>query len=60
MLMIQIAAAVLLVLGSALIFRALLEIDAPTRPAGVARRHLQACGARIRDPPCPRQPEAPC
>ena len=41
MLMIQIAAAVLLVLGSALIFRALLEIDAPTRPAGVVRRHLR-------------------
>ena len=32
MLIIQIAAAALLVLGSALIFRALLEIDAPTRP----------------------------
>ena len=30
MLMIQIAAAVLLVLGSGLIFRALLEIDAPS------------------------------
>ena len=33
MLIIQVAAAVLLVLGSGLIFRALLEIDAPTRPA---------------------------
>ncbi len=41
MLMIQIAAAVLLVLGSGLIFRALLEIDAPARPERVARRHLQ-------------------
>ena len=41
MLMIQIAAAVLLVLGSGLIFRALLEIDAPTRPQGIVRRHLR-------------------
>ncbi|HYN02699.1 MAG TPA: hypothetical protein VE359_09655 [Vicinamibacteria bacterium] len=41
MLMIQIAAAVLLVLGSALIFRALLELDAPTRPGRVARRRLR-------------------
>jgi len=40
-LMIQIAAAVLLVLGSGLIFRALLEIDAPTRPQGIVRRHLR-------------------
>ena len=40
MLMIQIAAAVLLVLGSGLIFRALLEIDAPTRPPASVRRHL--------------------
>ena len=41
MLMIQITAAVLLVLGSALIFRALLEIDAPSRPEGTVRRHLR-------------------
>ena len=41
MLIIQIAAAVLLVLGSGLIFRALLEIDAPTRPGGVVRRNLR-------------------
>ena len=41
MLMIQIAAAVLLVLGSVLIFRALLEIDAPTRPRGTVRRYLR-------------------
>ena len=41
MLMIQIAAAVLLVLGSGLIFRALLEIDAPNRPQGVVRRHIK-------------------
>lgn len=41
MLMIQIAAAVLLVLGSGLIFRALLEIDAPARPQGIVRRHLR-------------------
>ena len=39
--MIQIAAAVLLVLGSGLIFRALLEIDAPTRPRRAVRRHLR-------------------
>ncbi len=37
MLIIQIAAAALLVLGSALIFRALLEIDAPTRPPSALR-----------------------
>jgi hypothetical protein len=40
-LMIQIVAAVLLVLGSGLIFRALLEIDAPNRPEGVIRRHIR-------------------
>ena len=32
MLLIQVAAAVLLLLGSTLIFRALIEIDAPPRP----------------------------
>ena len=37
MLIIQMAAAALLVLGSALIFQALLEIDAPTGPPSVAR-----------------------
>ena len=42
MLIIQVAAAVLLVLGSGLIFRALLEIDAPTRPRAIVRRHLRA------------------
>jgi hypothetical protein len=36
-LIIQIAAAALLLLGSALIFRALLEIDAPTRPPSTVR-----------------------
>ncbi len=41
MLMIQVVAAVLLVLGSGLIFRALLEIDAPNRPQGVVRRHIR-------------------
>jgi hypothetical protein len=35
--MIQVAAAVLLLLGSALIFRALLEIDAPFRPRTTVR-----------------------
>jgi hypothetical protein len=39
-LIIQVAAAVLLVLGSGLIFRALIEIDAPTRPGGIVRRRL--------------------
>ena len=37
MVIIQIAAAALLLLGSALIFRALLEIDAPTRPSSMVR-----------------------
>jgi hypothetical protein len=36
-LIIQIAAAALLLLGSALVFWALLEIDAPTRPTSVVR-----------------------
>jgi hypothetical protein len=39
--MIQIAAAVLLALGSGLIFRALLEIDAPDNSQGVVRRHIR-------------------
>ena len=37
MLIIQVVAAVLLVLGSGLIFWALLEIDAPTRPRDTVR-----------------------
>jgi hypothetical protein len=38
--MIQIAAAVLLLLGSALIFKALVEVDNPTaRPRPLARRN---------------------
>lgn len=37
MLIIQVAAAVLLLLGSGLIFRALLEIDAPTHPRATVR-----------------------
>ncbi len=37
MLLIQIAAALLLLLGTALIFRALLEIDASERPQPIAR-----------------------
>jgi hypothetical protein len=36
-LVIQIAAAALLLLGSGLIFRALLEIDAPTHPGTTVR-----------------------
>ena len=43
MLLIQIAAALLLLLGTALIFRALLEIDASERPrAAVRPRRLPA------------------
>ena len=37
MLLIQLAAAALLLLGSWLIFRALLEIDAPSRPRSIVR-----------------------
>ena len=40
MLLIQVAAAILLLLGSVLIFRALLEIDAPTRPRPSVRPRL--------------------
>jgi hypothetical protein len=36
-LIIQVVAAVLLLLGSGLIFKALLEIDAPTRPRDTVR-----------------------
>jgi len=46
-LVIQVAAAVLLLLGSGLIFKALLEIDAPTRPR-----------ATVRPRPRPTEPEA--
>jgi hypothetical protein len=44
-LLIQIAAAALLLLGSWLIFRALLEIDAPARP-----RHVASPRPRLTDP----------
>ena len=37
MLLIQVTAAILLLLGSALIFRALIEVDAPSRPRPTAR-----------------------
>ena len=37
MLIIQVVAAVLLLLGSGLIFKALLEIDAPNRPRATVR-----------------------
>jgi hypothetical protein len=41
--MIQIAAAVLLLLGSGLIFKALVEVDNPTaRPRSLARRNSQS------------------
>jgi hypothetical protein len=46
-LVIQIVAAVLLLLGSALIFRALVEMDAPTR-----------LGTPVRPRPRPIEPEA--
>jgi hypothetical protein len=39
---IQVAAAVLLLLGSGLIFRALLEIDAPMRPRANVRPRPRA------------------
>jgi hypothetical protein len=45
-LIIQVVAAVLLLLGSGLIFKALLEIDAPTRPR-----------ATVRPRPHPAEPE---
>ena len=37
MLLIQVVAALLLLLGSGLIFKALAEIDAPTRPQPIMR-----------------------
>jgi hypothetical protein len=46
-LIIQVVAALLLLLGSGLIFKALLEIDAPTRPS-----------ATVRTRPRPVEPEA--
>ena len=39
MLIIQVVAALLLLLGTGLIFRALLEIDAAERPHAIARPH---------------------
>ena len=47
MLIIQVVAALLLLLGSGLIFKALLEIDSPTRPH-----------ATVRPRPLPAEPEA--
>ncbi|HSD67024.1 MAG TPA: hypothetical protein VLF95_10000 [Vicinamibacteria bacterium] len=47
MLIIQVVAALLLLLGSGLIFRALLEIDAPSRPR-----------AAVRPRPRPHDPES--
>ena len=54
MLMIQIAAAVLLVVGSGLIFKALVEMDRPTaqRPRPLAHRHSQVV-ATSDDAPVP-------
>lgn len=40
MVLIQIVAALLLLLGSALIFRALVAIEAPSRPAPIIRRRF--------------------
>ena len=51
-LIIQVAAALLLVLGSALIFKALVEIDAPTRPRPGA-------GARVRTRISRTKPDVP-
>ena len=48
MLIIQVAAAVLLLLGSGLIFRALLEIDTPTRPRAIVRRHPRSAAPEAR------------
>ena len=46
MLMIKVAAALLLLLGSGLIFRALVAMDAPTlRPRLLARRHASSLEA---------------
>ena len=42
MLLIQVVAAILLLLGSALIFRALIEVDAPPRPRSAVRPLLGA------------------
>ena len=52
MLIIQAVAALLLLLGTGLIFRALLEIDASGRPRVVARpRHLPASSENDADLP---------
>jgi hypothetical protein len=40
-LIIQVAAALLLLLGSGLIFRALVEIDAPSAPRRIAHHRLR-------------------
>jgi hypothetical protein len=50
-LLIQVAAAVLLLLGSALIFRALIEVDAPPRPRAnvrpLPRPHAEETDVRL-------------
>lgn len=51
MLLIQIVAAVLLLLGSGLIFKALAEIDAPVRPRPIIRPRLD----RPSELPLPRR-----
>ena len=53
-LLIQIVAAVLLLLGSALIFKALAEIDSPARPRPIIRPRLD----RSADPSLPRRTAA--
>ena len=45
MLLIQVVAAVLLLLGSGLIFKALVEVDAPTRPRPLIRTRLDRAEA---------------
>jgi hypothetical protein len=45
-LIVQVAAALLLLLGSGLIFRALIEIDAPPRPRSTARSRTRPAEPR--------------
>ena len=54
MLLIQLTAAALLLLGSWLIFRALLEVDAPTRPRPLARPHPRPLQPEMEDVHLPR------
>jgi hypothetical protein len=53
-LIIQVVAAVLLLLGSGLIFKALLEIDAPSRPRRLVRTRLRRAMLEEDDAHLPR------